>query len=237
MVTDNDIYSTGDVVSTRNNGASGAEYMHIARNRIWNGGTTHWGISWKQCIFEDNVATGVSTTAMGSNYPQYAHTRGEPHVQNIYHSNNSQTQVWGNDREMMTCDGGGAVYYGEIQQQGPSPAERATVKLAVGKHASAAQPGGAICALDGPAASECRRIVSSSGGSSSSSSDDGNLSPSPPSSSLSTTFAGPTSFVVSKPFRAPLTAGTNVTIMPFVGHIVFNGNYYSDGGEVRWPHV
>jgi hypothetical protein len=40
-------------------------YMHIARNRFWNGGTTHWGISWKQSIYEDNVATGASTTAMG----------------------------------------------------------------------------------------------------------------------------------------------------------------------------
>ena len=33
FVTDNDIYSSGDVVSTLNNGAAGAEYMHIARNR------------------------------------------------------------------------------------------------------------------------------------------------------------------------------------------------------------
>ena len=49
FVTDNDIYSTGDVVSTLNNQAAGATYMHIARNRFWNGGTTHWGISWKQC--------------------------------------------------------------------------------------------------------------------------------------------------------------------------------------------
>eukprot|EP01047_Picozoa_sp_COSAG01_P111105 COSAG01_NODE_39904_length_470_cov_1.938005_1_plen_68_part_10 len=50
FVTDNDIYSSGDVVSTRGNGAAGAAYMHIARNRFWNGGTTHWGISWKmQC--------------------------------------------------------------------------------------------------------------------------------------------------------------------------------------------
>ena len=89
FVTDCDIYSSGDVVSTLHNGArqrvacpahaghslaqprpalrilvtapplvclstgaAGAEYMHIARNRMWNGGTTHWGISWKQCIFE-----------------------------------------------------------------------------------------------------------------------------------------------------------------------------------------
>jgi hypothetical protein len=43
FITDNDIYSSGDVVSTLNNGAAGATYMHIARNRLWNGGTTHWG--------------------------------------------------------------------------------------------------------------------------------------------------------------------------------------------------
>jgi hypothetical protein len=105
-VLDCDVYSTGDVVSTLNNGAVGAEYLHVARNRFWNGGTTHWGISWKQAIYEDNRATGVSTTAMGSNYPQYNHADGNPHVQHIYHHNNSQNLVWGNDREMMTLDGG-----------------------------------------------------------------------------------------------------------------------------------
>jgi hypothetical protein len=67
FITDNDIYSSGDVVSTLNNGAAGASYLHIARNQLWNGGTTHWGISWKQSIYEDNVAIGSSTTAMGSN--------------------------------------------------------------------------------------------------------------------------------------------------------------------------
>lgn len=46
FVEDNDIYSSGDVVSTLNNGAAGAAFMHIARNTFWNGGTTHWGISW-----------------------------------------------------------------------------------------------------------------------------------------------------------------------------------------------
>jgi len=49
FVTDNDIYSSGDVVGTRGNGDDiGGAYMHIARNRMWNGGTTHYGISWKQ---------------------------------------------------------------------------------------------------------------------------------------------------------------------------------------------
>jgi hypothetical protein len=52
------------------------------------------GVSWKQSIYEDNEATGASTTAMGSNYPQYAHGDGAPHIQNIYHHNNSQNMVW-----------------------------------------------------------------------------------------------------------------------------------------------
>eukprot|EP00039_Didymoeca_costata_P023790 m.8277 g.8277 ORF g.8277 m.8277 type:complete len:915 (-) comp3864_c0_seq1:40-2784(-) len=156
FVTDNDIYSSGDVVSTKNNGAAGADYMHIARNRFWNGGTTHWGISWKQCIYEDNVATGVSTTAMGSNYPQYAHNSGLPHVQNIYHHNNSQNMVWGNDREMMTCDGGGGVYYG--------PATSSGTHVSLPTAASNSQPGGALCVLKGTGTGECRRVVSNAAG-------------------------------------------------------------------------
>ena len=56
-VTDNDIYSSGDVVSTLNNGAAGATYMHIARNRLWNGGTTHW------CASRDRRSTHTRTHA------------------------------------------------------------------------------------------------------------------------------------------------------------------------------
>ena len=69
FVTDSDIYSSGDVVGTRGNGDDiGAAYMHIARNTFYNGGATHYGISWKQSIFEDNVATGVSPTGKSSRY-------------------------------------------------------------------------------------------------------------------------------------------------------------------------
>jgi len=104
QIYDNDIYSSGDVVSTLYNGMAGGSFFHVANNRFWNGGTTHWGIEWKQCIFENNVATGTSTTSMGSNYPQYNHNDGNPHVQNIYHFNNSQNMVWGNDREVSRGD-------------------------------------------------------------------------------------------------------------------------------------
>ena len=111
------LYCSGDVVSTLYNGMPGGSYFHIANNRFWNGGTTHWGIEWKQCIYENNIATGVSVTAMGSNYPQYDHNDGNPHVQNIYHFNNSQNMIWGNDREMMTSDAGGGVYWGAVVPQ------------------------------------------------------------------------------------------------------------------------
>jgi hypothetical protein len=210
FVTDNDVYSSGDVVSTLNNGAAGAEYMHIARNRFWNGGTTHWGVSWKQCIYEDNRATGVSTTAMGSNYPQYSHGDGAPHVSNIAHFNNTQNMVWGNDREMMTCDGGGGVYYGGAR------AGAGSTRVALAAPATGAQPGGALCVLAGSGTGECRRVVSA--------------------------HAAPTSdapqaldeFDVTHPFSVALDATSMITIMPYVGHIAFNGNAYSDGGEVQF---
>jgi hypothetical protein len=93
---------------------------------------------------------------MGSNYPQYAHADGAPHVQNIYHHNNSQTQVWGNDREMMTCDGGGGVYFGTAAA--PKPGDGATT-IRLSHPAAGPQPGGALCILAGPGAGECRRVV------------------------------------------------------------------------------
>merc|ERR1719174_1063257 len=41
-------------------------------------------------------------------------------------------------------------------------------------------------------------------------------------------------FVIDRPFSVALAASSLVTIVPFVGHIAFNGNYYSDGGEVQF---
>ena len=74
------------------------------------------GTSWRQCIYEDNVAIGVSASAMGSNYHGYTSA---PSTENIYHHNNSQAMVWGNDREMMTTDSGppSGVYQGHVLPQ------------------------------------------------------------------------------------------------------------------------
>jgi len=203
-ISGNDIYSSGDVVSTRDNGGAGASYLQVRNNRFWNGGTTHWGISWKQAIYEGNVAVGVSATAMGSNYPQYDHGDGRPHVQNIYHHNNSQTMVWGNDREMMTTDCCGGVYFGKVRPQTESNLTRVDLTGMM----AYPQPGGALCVLNGTNAGDCRRVAS--GG-------NDNL-----------------RWVrLDRPFASPLDETSLITILPFQGHIAFVGNTYSDGGEVQ----
>ena len=45
VVENNDIYSSGDVISSRDNGDDiGLGWLRVSNNRLWNGGTTHWGI-------------------------------------------------------------------------------------------------------------------------------------------------------------------------------------------------
>lgn len=202
FVEDNDLYSTNDVISTLSNGAAGASYMHIANNRIYNGGTAHWGISWKQTIFEDNVMLGSSATAMGSNYAQYSHANGNPHVQNIYHNNNSMSMVWGNDREMMTLDGGGGVYFGLIEK-----ATHGSASVTIAKPATGPQPAGAVCILNGTGTGQCRRIVSSS--------------------------ADHKTWTLDMPYAKTPDATSTVVIIPWVGHLMWTNNRYSDGGAIQ----
>ena len=98
---------------------------------------------------------------MGSNYPQYSHADGAPHVANIAHFNNSQNMVWGNDREMMTCDGGGGVYYG---QASTNLSSSGGTRIELAQAAAGPQPGGAMCVLLGTGTGECRRVVSTHSG-------------------------------------------------------------------------
>ena len=71
-------------------------------------------------------------------------------MQNIYHHNNSQAMVWGNDREMMTTDCCGGVYFG-----GVAACNGTRVTLAA--EPAGPQPGGALCVLNGTSAGDCRR--------------------------------------------------------------------------------
>jgi hypothetical protein len=42
-----------------------------------------------------------------------------------------------------------------------------------------------------------------------------------------------TTWIVDRPFDPPLDSRNQVTIVPYVGQIAFNGNRYSDGGEIQ----
>ena len=48
------------------------------------------------------ILWGLNRVWAGVTDPQYAHNDGSPHIQNIYHHNNTQNMVWGNDRYAST---------------------------------------------------------------------------------------------------------------------------------------
>ena len=43
-----------------------------------------------------------------------------------------------------------------------------------------------------------------------------------------------TQWMIDRPFTVPLDNSSRITIMPYIGRIAFNGNDYSDGGEVQF---
>ena len=58
-----------------------------------NGGAAHFTPSLQQAVFEGNTMTGISTTAMGSNLPQYYGQSYFSSVQNIYFAHNEMQHV------------------------------------------------------------------------------------------------------------------------------------------------
>ena len=77
--------------------------------------------------------------------------------------------------------------------------------------------------LQGTSTGACRRIVSG-------------LSPTTEcnATTISHGLCPETHFSFDRPFPSPLDGKSLVSIMPFVGHMAFNGNDYSDGGEVQF---
>ena len=109
------------------------------------------------------------------------------------------------------------------------------------------QPGGAICVLEGTSTGACRRIVSGlspttecnavSYGSSlcvfflphQSFFNHSSLILSAAQTTVNHGLCPETHFSFDRPFPSPLDGTSLVSIMPFVGHMAFNGNDYSDG--------
>ena len=149
---------------------------------------------------------------MGSNYPQYSHADGAPHVANIAHFNNSQNMVWGNDREIMTTDSGppSGVYWGHVKPQSTSAGAALQVELAARSAGSC--PFCAVCVIAGAGTGECRRVVNSG--------------------TPATNYT--VGWTVAAPFTTPLDAGSRITILPYTGQIAINGNNFADGGAIQF---
>jgi hypothetical protein len=43
-----------------------------------------------------------------------------------------------------------------------------------------------------------------------------------------------TLWTIDRPYTVDLDETSRVSITPFIGQIAFNGNYYSDGGEIQF---
>ena len=64
----------------------------------------------------------------------------------------------GYDREMMTLDGGGGLYWGDV-----ASADGTALVLTHNTSRAECMPGGNACVLDGTATGQCRRIISCDG--------------------------------------------------------------------------
>ena len=149
-VTDNDFYGAlGAIIYS--SGGGPACFGHIARNRMYNGMTSHWFDNARDIIFEDNQMTGVSLTAYGSNVDTY----GGGYAQHVLFFNNTYDHVWGNDREITTYDNAGGCYFGPVKAY----AAGSLSLTATGTARAAECSGGAIIVLNGSGIGQVRRVV------------------------------------------------------------------------------
>mmetsp|Transcript_22093 Transcript_22093/g.66317 ORF Transcript_22093/g.66317 Transcript_22093/m.66317 type:complete len:262 (-) Transcript_22093:2313-3098(-) len=120
-VSDCDLWSTWSVIHSSGidnpvlsgwtySGFQSARYGLVLRNTIYNGGACHWFDGAKQVVFEANTCIGNNPMTMGNNIDSYSGSSGT----HIYIGSNHISQVWGNDREVMTYDNAGMSYYGPV---------------------------------------------------------------------------------------------------------------------------
>lgn len=107
VITDNDLYGSGRVLHLfKPRGA------YVARNQFYNG---RWGwyvlVGSDGVIFEDNQITGADLMSTGGGIASY----GVAYSQNIFYARNKLSLMHGWDREAMTSDAGGGLYYGSAK--------------------------------------------------------------------------------------------------------------------------
>ena len=146
-------------------GYGGAAWGQISDNRVRNGGNALAMDQWKQVVVENNDVSGASLASAGNNIASY--NGGYAH--HVAVLNNSITDVWGGDREVMTYDNAGGAYFGPLASSRPSSARVVTAGARIPLNRS--QPGmnsegdgwvvegGALVVLNGTGAGQIRRIV------------------------------------------------------------------------------
>eukprot|EP00041_Stephanoeca_diplocostata_P021865 m.516564 g.516564 ORF g.516564 m.516564 type:complete len:884 (+) comp21929_c0_seq8:155-2806(+) len=218
-ITDCDLFADVDVLQFYSPGypgvghIHGAQYGYIARNRIWNGGSSHFMNQWQQVLFEHNDVTGVSLMSGGQSFGTgpwggFCH--------NVHSAGNNIQFTWSNDREVMTFDDAGGSYYGPV-----ASVQGTTLLTAQDCKAPASMEwggwaGGVIVVLSGDGLGQSRRIVVA-----------GPYGP-------GVTGAQTRKWIVEKPFTIPPKAGDIIEIMPFRGKSVWEGNQFTDTGPFQF---
>ncbi len=112
IIMDNDIYGSSRAFVLINPIST-----VVARNKFYNGVHGWYSISGSNgVIFEDNQVTGSDLTATGGGVNTLY---GSSHSQNVYFSRNIFSFLNGGDREAMTSDGPGGIYFGQVRPSGP----------------------------------------------------------------------------------------------------------------------
>lgn len=128
LITDNDLYGSGRALYLfKPRGA------YVAHNQFYNG---RWG--WyclsgvDRLIFEDNQITGADLMSTGGGINNLG---GTAYSQNVFFARNKLSLMHGWDREAMTSDAGGGLYYGSVKNVTASDFTFATAPT--GNHARA----------------------------------------------------------------------------------------------------
>jgi hypothetical protein len=211
-ISDSDIYSSWGVlkqphVHTYDPKEMGG-YGLLARNKLWNGkGPTVDCDGAKQWIVEENQITGVSPMSGGNSVA----TGESAFMHHLYWGKNRFQFDWGQDREIMTFDGGGIGYGGAIASVDGTGTVIKTKRLC---HPTHIFTGGCVLILNGTGAGQVRRLIAWSAD------EDG---------------SGCT-FTIDAPFTTKLdpASGQWISAQIFKGASIWEGNQYVDVGSFQF---
>ena len=127
LITDNDLYGSGRALYLfKPRGA------YVAHNQFYNGRWGWYCLSGDRLIFEDNQITGADLMSTGGGINNLG---GTAYSQNVFFARNKLSLMHGWDREAMTSDAGGGLYYGSVKNVTASDFTFATAPT--GNHARA----------------------------------------------------------------------------------------------------